>query len=274
MATTGAGKTEALIARLKEAQLKEARLREARRPEHEEPQRKSKRIQQKNAKRQQDSERSQLDSEETQKQGRKRTKWDSEKAQQQSRKKITLDSSKRTTNAFSTTSTRSLTKEEIITRITESEKPTTDRHRNGIDTWVDKYLELCTYKVEHQHTNVPQENNKLGQWVNKQRRLQNTSQLSAIRQTLLQEMNFDWGTRKGEHSFQKHLQELREFKQNQGHVKVPTKYPQNPSLGRWCSTMRKMYKLPHKKPTQQSQIEKLNALGFQWDASGKTPSRW
>ena len=71
-------------------------------------------------------------------------------------------------------------------------------------------------------------------------------------------------------NFEERLKELRKFKQKHGHCQVPHKFPQNPQLGTWVDTQRRLYRA-HKRapgrPTTLSQenIEKLLEVGFNFE---------
>ena len=66
------------------------------------------------------------------------------------------------------------------------------------------------------------------------------------------------------------FQELKRFKDKFGHCIVPTKFKPNPSLGCWVSTQRvhfKRLKVGRHTSLTQEKIEKLDSIGFIWDAS-------
>jgi hypothetical protein len=71
----------------------------------------------------------------------------------------------------------------------------------------------------------------------------------------------DWDTR---------LDQLKEFKMENGHLLVPRKYPKNPQLGTWVQTQREQYKLwRNKQPSHMNEerIRKLQCLtGWVWVA--------
>ncbi len=70
--------------------------------------------------------------------------------------------------------------------------------------------------------------------------------------------------------FVERIEELRDYKDEHGHCRVPCKFEQNPSLGNWCSNLRSSYKMmqkgekPNNKLTQE-RIDALNDLGFEWN---------
>lgn len=66
------------------------------------------------------------------------------------------------------------------------------------------------------------------------------------------------------------FQELKRFKDKYGHCIVPTKFKPNPSLGCWVSTQRvhfKRLKVGRHTSLTQEKIDKLDSIGFIWDAS-------
>jgi len=63
--------------------------------------------------------------------------------------------------------------------------------------------------------------------------------------------------------------QLLRFKEEFGHCNVPNRYAGNPSLGKWCSEMRKAYKKIQKgmktnSNLSQDRIKRLEEIGFQW----------
>ena len=78
------------------------------------------------------------------------------------------------------------------------------------------------------------------------------------------------GTRRTS-TFEERCDQLLQFKEELGHFNVPLKYPDNPSLGSWCSKVRHAYSIIQKGMTPsinlpQSSIERLEEIGFQWQA--------
>lgn len=114
----------------------------------------------------------------------------------------------------------------------------------------------------------------LEQWVNKQRmqkRKRDNGQKSSLtdhRVKLLDEAGFQWAKHKGDVSWDQHYQELNEFYLQNGHCNVPTKYPENKSLGRWVSTQRsqmKKWKRGSYSLMTNERYEKLCKLGFHFE---------
>ena len=75
-------------------------------------------------------------------------------------------------------------------------------------------------------------------------------------------------------SFEGRCKQLVDFVDKFGHCHVPYKYLVNPSLGRWCSTMRSAYNKIQQGQTPkinltQVQIERLEEIGFKWEFAKK-----
>ena len=73
--------------------------------------------------------------------------------------------------------------------------------------------------------------------------------------------------------FEMRCLELIAFKEEFGHCDVPCKYPENKSLGRWCSNTRTTYNRKKKgmkveRHLPQSRIERLEEIGFEWRTHG------
>jgi len=84
----------------------------------------------------------------------------------------------------------------------------------------------------------------------------------------LEEIGFTWAKRKGQHSWNQKYQELIHYKEHHGNTDPPTKYSDNPALGRWVSTQRSQYKqFREGLPTHMTQqrIDLLNQIDFRWN---------
>ena len=76
-------------------------------------------------------------------------------------------------------------------------------------------------------------------------------------------------------SFEGRCKQLIDFKGKFGHCNIPQKYSVNPSLGKWCDTMRYIYNKIKQGPKPernltQDQIERLEEIGFKWKLANKT----
>ena len=100
------------------------------------------------------------------------------------------------------------------------------------------FEELRNFKERAGHCNVPQKyyhNPKLGRWVSHQRgkRLK----MSKERASKLDSIGFTWVVNiEPDVRWEIMFEELRKFKEREGHCKVPRKYSDNPKLGRWVMT--------------------------------------
>ena len=140
--------------------------------------------------------------------------------------------------------------------------------------------ELITFKSEFGHCNVPQAhpaNKSLGHWCHSirvafkhvEKGMTTSYNLSKDRIERLEEIGFQWQIT----DFNTRCIELVAFKEEHGHCNVTTRYPANPSLGRWCSTVRGAYRkiqkgLETKTNLSQDRIKRLEKIGFQWQITG------
>lgn len=84
--------------------------------------------------------------------------------------------------------------------------------------------------------------NPLYSWMNSQRRKNRNSQLSEERKNLLDALGIDWGVVNKKEQWQTMYEELKEFKDANGHANVPDGYSLNVPLDRWVQHQRKTYK--------------------------------
>jgi len=152
-----------------------------------------------------------------------------------------------------------------------------DRKKYHSHAWYDRMMELKAYKGEHGDCCVPQKyeiNPSLGIWVNKQRmeyKLLQDKQKSSMTPTrleALQNLGFVWAKRKGQATWDAKFQQLKEYRAEHGDCLIPTKYTNDPALGRWVSTQREHYRLyksgDKKSKMTTKKIELLQTMGFIW----------
>lgn len=153
----------------------------------------------------------------------------------------------------------------------------TARARGALKSWYRRLNELYNFKLMHGHCDVPQkypENRCLGIWVNKQRcekvmyeeNAGHKTNLTPQKLHELEKVGFIWAKRKGDVIWNQRYTELVEFYNKHGHSDLPCKYKPNPTLGRWVTSQRSMYKrgiLP------MDYVEKLDEIGFTWDMYAK-----
>ena len=63
-------------------------------------------------------------------------------------------------------------------------------------------------------------------------------------------------------TWEERVEQLKAYKQVEGHCNVPQKYEANPQLGLWVATQRRVYK---KGKLSKERIESLQGIGFEWE---------
>lgn len=129
--------------------------------------------------------------------------------------------------------------------------------------WREKLEALRAFKLREGHCNVPEDydqDRELGVWIHTQRAYSRMSKLSAPRVAKLDELGFDWNP--NQTCWQKMFSELKTFKKREGHCNVPARYRSNAQLGAWVYAQRDRR---HKGTLPQEQLQKLSAIGFEWD---------
>lgn len=159
----------------------------------------------------------------------------------------------------------------------EIAEATTPRGIAALQVWYERLNDLWVYKEIHGNCLVPQKhlpNPSLGIWVNKQRMEKKAldeglkSSMTDDKEQALELVGFVWAKRKGQASWDEKFQELRVYCQRNGDCNVPTKYANNPALGRWVSTQRSQNKEFQRDDSTHMNVErhrKLTALGFKWN---------
>jgi superfamily II DNA or RNA helicase len=128
--------------------------------------------------------------------------------------------------------------------------------------WEDGFDCLQNFKKNHNHCLVSSfeifEGFELGTWVRVQRMSKEI--ISNDRLNKLNEIGFVWNTL--EDKWDKNFEALRQFKNREGHCKVPSKHKEaGLELGRWVIGQR-----VNKMELNSKRLAKLNDLGFVWDA--------
>ena len=139
-------------------------------------------------------------------------------------------------------------------------------------SWEGRYQELIEFKNTYGHCRVPTQDDsfiKLSSWVQHQRAEkkkkdnEKKSRLSDEREKLLNEIGFVWNIQS--ETWNKRLNELKQFKAEHGHVRVHTKQGK---LGSWVMIQRLQYGLRQKDEKSTLCDERMKALdevGFEWD---------
>ena len=119
----------------------------------------------------------------------------------------------------------------------------------------DKFVQdILEFKKEFGHVCVPVKYKPL--WTSVKRIRNGAIKLTDAQINKLVELGFVWNAH--EYTFEIRYQELLEFKEKFGHVRVPRNYG---SLGSWVAYIRK----PDK--ASEEQKSRLNKIGFVWDIS-------
>jgi len=137
----------------------------------------------------------------------------------------------------------------------------------ALKAWMKKYHLLQQFKKINGHCRIPSQCDQdpsLGRWIRKQQQDKKMGRLSGAQEKLLDELDFDWQI---SNSWTEKFQELQQFKQKNGHCRVPYRYTADPSLGRWVDTQRQEKK-NQRLPLYREQL--LNELGFEWKGHRKT----
>ena len=129
--------------------------------------------------------------------------------------------------------------------------------------WEKMFAALVAYKQGHRDCNVPAKwegNSELGQWCYVQRRTYRKNKLSAERIQRLEKLGFIW--ERHETRWEDRFAALVNYKQTHGDCNVPNKWKDDPSLGQWCQTQRKVYKNNKLSPER---IKRFEEIGFEWE---------
>ena len=102
-----------------------------------------------------------------------------------------------------------------------------------------------------------------------QRGLTTNTNISPERIKRLEEIGFRWKVQDHDALFERHCCDLEAFRDIHEHCDVPVDYPDNPSLGIWCSNTRRAYNTiqrgqPISLNLSLERIERLEEIGFKW----------
>ena len=138
--------------------------------------------------------------------------------------------------------------------------------------WMEMYRQLIVYQQENDgSTKVHQKdknNSKLGRWVASQRTKNNSNNLYQDRKSLLNSIDFDWGT--GKQDWMETYQQLVAFKKQYNTTNVPCKYKVNSKFYNWVSTQRSDFR---NKTMMDERYQLLHSIGFQWDLRARGASK-
>jgi hypothetical protein len=134
--------------------------------------------------------------------------------------------------------------------------------------WEELFERLHAFKKLHRHCDVPhlwEEDRQLGVWVAQQRRQGRAGTLDPERKERLSALGFVWklrdaGDRVGWDAM---FERLRNFRKARGNLRVPADCAEDPALGRWVTTQRRLKATGTLDAVRKG---KLEALRFEWDA--------
>ena len=131
-----------------------------------------------------------------------------------------------------------------------------------IQSWLDMFEELKTYKEENGDCHVPLKEGKLGGWVCNQREKHKKGDLDDKKTRCLESIGFMWESRL------KHwidmFEKLKAYKKENGDCLVPAR---TIDLGWWVRNQRRKHK---KGELEENQFRSLDAIGFAWGAQIQT----
>ncbi len=130
--------------------------------------------------------------------------------------------------------------------------------------WDENYSALEAYKARFGDCRVLlrwPENPSLGAWVGAQRTAFKSGKLPPVKVARLEALGFEWDVRRGD--WDEYCSALETYKAQFGDCRVPDKWPENPSLGRWVGKQREFQKAGK---LSADRVARLEALGFEWDA--------
>lgn len=134
--------------------------------------------------------------------------------------------------------------------------------------WEDNYKKLKAYKRKHGTCQVSLKiDPKLQRWTSLQRRLQKHDDLSEVRVTKLDKIEFPWDTHQA--YWIKMYKELLDFHRQFGHLKVPWGYEKNIHLAPWIQRTRL-----HKQELSPKKVKLLEAIGFDWARKKRVIIPW
>ena len=125
------------------------------------------------------------------------------------------------------------------------------------------FAALVAYKEEHGDCNVPRswpKNPKLGKGGSSQRVAYTKGRLSQDRDERLEAIGVVWDTLDAR--WEEMFAALVAYNDEHGDCNIPRRWLKNPKLGKWVSTQRKGYA---KGKLSQDRIERLEAIGFEWN---------
>lgn len=150
--------------------------------------------------------------------------------------------------------------------------------------WTERFRELCDFKNEKGHCNVPHNYDKnpaLARWVKRQRHQYKRLKIDEdqgrelpetvkARVQALRELGFVFHCQRT--VWDEKFAELCEYQRQHSHCNVPSNYSANPALAMWVKSQRRQYKML-KEGRQSSmtkvRLQQLRDIGFTWELRKK-----
>ena len=137
--------------------------------------------------------------------------------------------------------------------------------------WMNMYQKIVAYKKMHKNTIVPfhyQEDPKLGHWVSQQRLRYKNDSILPKRVDLLKSIGFEWDGAKVNYDelWMGMYQKLVAYKDMHKNCMVPSRYQEDPKLGRWVFKQRRKYK---NEELLSKRVDLLKSIDFEWIDSVK-----
>lgn len=142
-------------------------------------------------------------------------------------------------------------------------------HGPRIETWEQRWKELKEYQEKHDLIGVPlSDNSPLSRWFRYQHsqyqlyKEGETCSLSDDQIRRLEELGIDKFKNVRDQKWDGLLEQLKEFRDEHGHCRVPQQYAPNPTLGNWVNTVRQQYFKAQEEgqPNPRLTDEKINQL--------------
>jgi hypothetical protein len=134
--------------------------------------------------------------------------------------------------------------------------------------WEERLDLLKEFQTREGHCHVPQlhkeDGANLGKWVNKQRQLKKMDRLDLHRQTILEDMGFEWVLveRRANVPWEETFSLLKTFKEREGHCNVPRFHKEDgANLGVWLENQRQFKK---NGKLYRDRKERLEEMGIEW----------
>mmetsp|Transcript_17616 Transcript_17616/g.25272 ORF Transcript_17616/g.25272 Transcript_17616/m.25272 type:complete len:544 (+) Transcript_17616:2-1633(+) len=151
-----------------------------------------------------------------------------------------------------------------------------DQVLKNSDRWMAMLSDLKAYKAKYGNCVVPRsfaDNPRLASWVAEQRKqyrlrkINKPSNITVDRIRLLDELGFIWQAQSA--AWNRHLNDLRSYKRENGDCLVPLNHARYPQLGLWVKEQRRhrslMIRGRHSHMTKE-RVQILESVGFCWDS--------